>query len=182
MNAKTLYAFGPLCKALKKDTLHVKNLQRALGFKHSKDEMYSEGYLSFMSKVIALKTTGVTQDHINELLELEKKVLRLLHIDSLSDSPTWYLDAGCAPSDKTLLLTGFNVGFSLEGNIQPGLDFGIQDQEMFKSHEMGEDLHRILQIYVSLRDSILERATREVPVIRNSLAVIEKLIRTIHGD
>ncbi len=182
MNPKTLYAFGPLCKALKKDPLQVKNLQRALGFKHTKNDTYSEGYLSFLNKVIALRTTGVTQSSISELLDLEKKILRLLHIDSLSDAETWYLDAGCAASDKTLLLTGFNVGFSLEGNIQPGLDFGIQDQEMFKSHEMGEDLHRILRTYVALRDSILERATREVPIIRNSLAVIEKLMRTIHDD
>lgn len=176
--ATTTYTLTALCKALGKSQLYIHHTQKALGLKHSNGHEYSRGYMSFLAKVIALRTTGIKQEKITELFELEKKILTLLNIDSLSASETWYLDAGCASSNRTLLLIGFDVGFSLGGSIQPGLDFGGEQEEMFKGHEMGEDLHRILATYVERRNDMLKSAVNEVPAIRAHLAIVEKLAKS----
>lgn len=177
MPAKPTYSIAYLCKAVERKQLYVQNIQRSLGLSVRNDDRYTFGYISFMRKVMALLTVGVQQEKITELLELEKKILILLNIHTLTSSDTWYLDANCPPSDRTLLLTGFKVDFPLDGSVQPSLDFGGGEQEMFAGHEMGEDLMHILKTYTERKDRLLERATKKIPMIRKSLKLVSALIR-----
>ena len=178
MVASRTYSLATLSKATGKNRIYIQNLQKAFTLRADSKDRYSSGYISFMKKVIALRTASVKQERITELFALEKKILKLMHIDSLSDAETWYLDANCAPSERTLLLTGFDVEFALNGAIQPALDFGGQETEMFKSHEMGEDLHEILERYVTARNKILARAAAETPLIKKHLKLAGQLIRS----
>jgi hypothetical protein len=163
---------------VRKNRIYVQALQKAFGLPVRADDRYSAGYIAFMKRAVALRTANVAQERLAELLELEKKILRLLNVHPLNDTSTWYLDANCEPSGRTLLLTGFDVEFALNGSIQPGLDFGSGENEMFKSHEMGENLQEILERYVDLRNKLLVKTAEEIPVVRNSLKLASSLVRS----
>jgi hypothetical protein len=80
----------------------------------------------------------------------EKQILRLLHVDSPGNSPTWYLDACALPDAKKgletrLLLSGYDLGFRLDATaVQDALDFGAREKELFKGADMGEDVRNLL--------------------------------------
>ena len=76
-------SFHTFCDRLGRDAFHVKGLQRALDLPAVAG--YSGAYLRFMQKVVALRIFSVPVDRIAELFDLEKKILRLLHIDSLGE-------------------------------------------------------------------------------------------------
>jgi len=172
------YSLKTLCKAVDKNRIYLQALQKGLGLPARADEKYSPGYIAFMRRAVALRTVNVKAEKIKELLDLEKKILRLLNIHPLNESPTWHFDANKEPSERTLLLTGYDVEFALNGTVQPGLDFGQGENEMFKSHEMGEDLHAILEKYVDLRNDMLTKAADEIPLIRKGIKLASKLIRS----
>ena len=167
-----------LCEILGKTQFYISNLQRALGLYVPKNgEGYSAAYVSFMEKVVALRTFNVATADIADLFTKEKRILELLKFDSLSDSPTWYLDACGTPqrSDEHLLLTGHALGFSIHSPaIQTNLDFGKRDDELFEGHEMGEDVNRAIEVYIKLAKKICTRVERETPVLRNALFWGEK--------
>ncbi len=172
------YSLNTLCRAVGKNRIYVQTVQKGMGLPARSADRYSAGYISFMKRVVALRTANVKQEKLKDLLELERKILKLLNVHPLNDSATWHFDANCEPSGRTLLLTGFDVAFALDGTIQPGLDFGSGENEMFKSHEMGEDLHQILEKYVDLRNRMLVRAADEIPMIRKGIKLAGKLIRS----
>lgn len=178
MPAPRTYSLATLCKAVGKNRIYVQSIQRGMGLAARSDDRYSAGYISFMKRLVALRTANVKQEKMRDLLQLEKKILKLLNVHPLNSSDTWYLDANCDPSGRTLLLTGFDVAFALDGTIQPGLDFGSGENEMFKSHEMGEDLHEILEKYVDLRNKMLIKAADEIPLVRKGIKLAGKLIRS----
>lgn len=165
-----------LCRELGKDAFHVRNIQRQLGlYVPLPGQCYSYGYLNFMAKVVALRAFHVPLADVKALFETEKAVLRLLHLDSLTDSPTWYLDA-CADaaedgfSEERLLLTGGRLGFSVHGRaVQHALDFGQRDPELFKGVEMGEDVGAVLRKYAGLLKDIRDRVEKERPVLEHAL-------------
>jgi hypothetical protein len=185
----TSFTFTELCAMLGRESPYVHNLQRLLGLHiPGKGEGYSQSYLIFMEKVVSLRALHVPQDEIRELFETEKKILRLLHADSLTGSLTWYLDA-CAggngddnhhndPAPDRLLLSGCRLGFPLDADVvQPTLDFGERKPELFKGHEMGEDVRRVLRKYRTQLADIRTRIEKEKPVLENALLWVRHAMR-----
>ncbi|OQX58124.1 MAG: hypothetical protein B5M52_05985 [Helicobacteraceae bacterium 4484_230] len=167
------FTFARLCEVVGKAPFFVSNIQRALGlYVPTAGEGYSVAYVAFMEKIVALRTFNVPVADIADLFAKEKRLLELLKFDSLSSSPTWYLDGCGSPrrSDKYLLLTGYALGFHLDGHeIQSNLDFGKRDGELFAGHEMGEDISRAVAVYSKLADKVRARVEKETPVLKNAL-------------
>ena len=170
-------SFADLCESLGKEPLQVRNLQRALGLKTDPKAVYAEPYVRFLWKIVALRTMGVPQETITELFQLETKLLKLLHVDSLGGSDAWFLCDTDSMTSGGLLLTGHALGFSVgDPGIQQNLDFGAKDPELFRGHEMGEDVRRILGQYVQLRAAVVARVQRGMPRVRNSLLLAEQMV------
>jgi hypothetical protein len=91
--------------------------------------------VAFLQTVVALRTLGVEMDEIADLFEIEKKLLCLLKINTLTRSPVWYL-AQCRPGAAAgrLLLTHYPIRrLVTENTVQPHLDFGTQADELFSA-------------------------------------------------
>jgi hypothetical protein len=176
--------FQELCRIVGKDAFYVRNLQRHLELPVVRNgEGYPDSYALFLEKVVALRAFHVSPDDIKTLFETEKKILRVMHIDTLSASPTWYLD-GCNgaelddPATDRLLLTGYRLGFPLDGPaIQHTLDFGKRESELFTGREMGEDLRLVLKKYGGLLDDLRARIEKERPVLENALEWARRVFR-----
>ena len=171
-------SFRQLCEALHKGPVYIRRLQSDLGLHVARrGQSYSTSYFNFMKKIVALRTFNVRVADIVDLFQKECKILELLHVDSISNSPTWYLDAcdgnGYAPG--RLLLTGYDLGFPLKrGDIQWNLDFRQRDAELFAGIEMGEDVRRVIDLYVERVDAVRSRITLEVPVLVRALTWSER--------
>lgn len=171
--ARDRKTLSELCQSLCKSTVYVRNLQTALDLhRPSEREGYSLAYEAFLRTVIALRTFSVPIDEIVCLFISEKKLLTLLKIDSLSKSPTWYLDqCGGASSIDSLLLTNYSLGGSVtEAGVQSNLDFSNRNSELFKSSEMGEDARRMLASCRKSTSSIMMRVGSEIPVLKLALS------------
>jgi len=172
------YTFSELCQTLGKSRADITGLQKTLGIHVPPREVgYSGAYLNFMQKIVALRSFTVPLQDIRDLFQKERKILELLHVDSLATSPTWYLDA-CdqeRPSPTRLLLTGYDLGFPLgSGILQSNLNFGPRHPELFNSREMGEDIRRVMGPYLELVKSIKERVRSEERVLENALSWSEE--------
>jgi len=177
------YTFAELCDALGKSSAYVRNLQRILKihvpgrneFTHGTTngcDNYPEGYFRFLQKVVALRTFNVPTQDIHALFEKEKKILELLHFDSMTESPTWYLDSCGLNGDSVnhLLLTGFDLGFPITAEvIQSNLDFRERERELFARVEMGEDVKYVMSLYLKTTRRIMARVRSEEPVLRDAL-------------
>ncbi|MGI6087084.1 MAG: hypothetical protein ACOYCD_03920 [Kiritimatiellia bacterium] len=165
-------SFNTLCKKSGKSGIYVRNLISQLSLPTDKGG-FTQAYLSFIQKVISLRTFGVSMKDIVTLLEREKKLLYLLKLDAPATSPTWFLDNCHATGDleQRLFLTGFNVGFSIEDRtIQTNFDFGKRDKELFSGREMGEDVRLALDAYLELVRDIKKQVKQEMPILRQALA------------
>jgi hypothetical protein len=171
------YTFAELCAVLGKSSFYVYNIQKNLSLPVLKAEAkYSVGYKTFLANIINLKTLGVSNEDIIRLLELEKKILHLLQVDSLNNAPTWYLDhcvnryARHRTKSFILLLTDYELDDSpLSQSSQGSLDFtGAQRRELFKSAEMGEDINRAVEKYRELEGKILGIMEGEVAVTQRA--------------
>lgn len=167
------FSHTELCAALGKSSIYIHNIQKSLSLPVMKgDEKYSAGYKSFLGNVINLKTLGVSNDDIARLLEIEKKILHLLQIDSVDNAPTWYLDhcrdrySRQRGKSFILMLTDYELEDSpLSQSSQGSLDFtGAQKRELFKGTEMGEDIDKAIEKYRELEEKILVIVDREVAV------------------
>ena len=73
---------------------------------------------------------------------------------------------------------GHRLGFPLDAeSVQPTLDFGERDTELFKGHEMGEDIRRILKKYSGQLDDIRRRINKEKPVLETALLWVRKSLK-----
>jgi hypothetical protein len=169
--------FADLCRALDRPTAWVRGVQRRLDLHRPENEAgYSTPYLVFLEKVLFLRALHVPEEDIAELFETEKKILRLQHVDTLTRSPTWYLDA-CESGEGRgdagngwLLLSGYCLGFPLDADtVQPALDFGERSTELFPGREMGEDVRRLLKKYREHHAQVRARIARERPVLEAAL-------------
>lgn len=165
--------FPELCRACGKPSVYVRNLQASLDLPlPDGDRLYSPAYLQIIQIIISLRTFSVPLEDIADLLAKELVVLRLLKVDALGSSPTWYLDQ-CGENgnpDRRLMLTGYDVGFSIAGKaIQPNLDFGLRPKELFSDREMGEDVRRAVDDYLKLSEKIMTRVERERPILNRAL-------------
>ena len=178
----TNYTFSQVCKAAGKDPFYIKNIQRALDLPiPEKNESYSKSYVEFLTTIISLRAFSVPLKKITELFELEKKILVLLHVDALTDSKTWYLDA-CGRNNNSghpenqLLLTEYDLGFPVTAeHVQHNLDFGERDKELFKGIEMGEDVRNVLSKYLDMVHEIRKKMRQEEIVLVNALDWAEKI-------
>ncbi len=172
--------FPQLCRACGKSPVYVRNLQAGLGLpRPAGQERYSSAYAGFLGTVVALRAFGVPLDAIEELLASELAVLRLLKADALDASATWYLDQrDCkGHAERRLLLTGYDLGFPIGGQvIQPNLDFGARDPELFSGREMGEDVLLALDRYLQRLRTVTDRVRRERPVLARALRWARRLL------
>ena len=110
----------------------------------------------------------ISEETLRDLWHIEKKLLKLLHVDS-TGSPTWFLDACGRTSHarRRLLLTNHDMGVKLPSRaLQLGLNFAADLPELFAGKEMGEDALRVLGKYLKLHTRIQAEATAEVPLVR----------------
>lgn len=151
----------------------MRNLLTSLGLPvPAKDSRYSSTYAQFIQTIITLRTFSVPLGEIADLFTKEQIVLRLLKVDALGASSTWYLDqcGNNGHKERRLLLTDYDVGFPIDSKvIQPNLDFGMRKQELFTGKEMGEDVRRALDSYLHLLAKIMARVEQEQPVLNQAL-------------
>jgi hypothetical protein len=163
-----------VCREIGKNHVYLGQIQGALDLHRPEPpQLYRRGYIHFLTKCTALRTFGVGLGDIQELFRKEIKLLKLLHLDTHSESPTWYLD-GCGMEGKDpnrLLLTGVNLGFPvMSGPVQTGLNFGSREPELFDSHQMGENPEHVIELYRRQVMKIRKRVDEERPVIRTALS------------
>jgi len=53
---------------------------------------YTDAYQDFLKCVVFLRVLNVSEELLRDIWKLEKKLLRLLHLDT-TGSKTWFLDA-----------------------------------------------------------------------------------------
>jgi hypothetical protein len=167
------YSLQDVCKAVGKNHVYVGQIQAGLDLvKPEPPAYYTKGYIEFIRKCIALRTFGVQIGDIQDLFRKELKILRLLNFHTLSDSPTWFLDSCTlqAGDPHALLLTGYPLGFDpLYGPIQSGLNFGSSSEELFESHQMGESLEHVVELYRKQIAKIRKRIEEERQTVRMAL-------------
>jgi len=162
-----MHTLGEMAKALNRPAMVLHGLQSRFDLPAFEGAGYSDAYLAFVRAVVFLRMLNVSEETLLKLWHLEKKLLTLLHVDSVG-SPTWFLDA-CGPTNKPrhrLLLTNFNMGFDLKsGTIQLGLNFSEATRELFEGKEMGEDALRVLGQYLRIFSRIQTGIGAEVPLM-----------------
>ena len=172
--------FSELCQACGKSQVYVRNLLTNLGLPvPAKDSRYSSAYARFIQTIIALRTFSVPMGEIADLFTKEQIVLRLLKVDALCTSSTWYLDQcdNKGHKERRLLLTGYDVGFPIDSKvIQPNLDFGSRKKELFSGKEMGEDVRRAFDSYLRLLAKIMARVNHERPVLNQALQWAKEIL------
>jgi hypothetical protein len=167
-------SFFDLCSALGKGPAFVRKIQMELMLHVPAREVgYSDAYVNFMEKLVALRTFDVPMTDILDLFVKEKRILEMLHFHTLTASPTWYLDT-CTTlehSERRLLLTGQDLGFAVHGGaIQSNLNFSQDNPELFEGRQMGEDVRVALNQYRKLVEKVRSRIRNESAVLRNALA------------
>ncbi|MEI6503303.1 MAG: hypothetical protein WCP21_20005, partial [Armatimonadota bacterium] len=108
------HAFADIARRLNRPAVVISGLQSRFELPALDGPAYSDAYLAFLRAVVFLRMLNVSEENLLKLWHLEKKLLTLLHVDSIG-SPTWFLDA-CGPTTHPryrLLLTNFNMGFDL---------------------------------------------------------------------
>jgi hypothetical protein len=134
-------------------------------------ESYSEGYESFLRKILHLRVLGVSEETLREFWGVERKLIEVLHLDPQS-SPTWMVDACAFPadSDRRLLLSNIDLGFILPATeLQIGLNFATSSQELFAGKEMGEDFLKLLQDYRTRLAAIRLSVVSELSVLKSAI-------------
>ena len=134
-------------------------------------ESYSEGYESFLRKIVHLRVIGVSEETLREFWAVERKLIEVLHLDPQS-SPTWMVDACAYPSDpdRRLLLSNIDLGYPLPATeLQIGLNFAATSPELFAGKEMGEDALRLISDYRTRLSAIRSTAAAELPVLKGAI-------------
>lgn len=167
------YTFSELCTSLKKPQVYVRNLQTGLDmYSAVNGERYSEPYFRFFQKIVALRTLNISLEDIRDLFIKEKRIMEMLHVDTASDSPTWFLD-NCefdGRSDSRLFLTSYDLGVPLySGQVQPQLNFEGERKELFTGPAMGEDVREFCKVYWRQLEKLKRRIQDEKQVLRNAL-------------
>ena len=166
-----MHTMGDICKALNRSAVYVSGLQARFDLPAMAGAAYSDAYLACLRSIVSLRTFNIPEDTLRDLWHLEKKLLQLLHVDSLG-SPSWFLDDCGATThpERRLLLTNYDLGEPLGGSsVQSGLNFGESVPELFAGQEMGEDAIRVLHESLEIRARILADLATELPNVRASI-------------
>ena len=159
-----------MAKEINRSVVVISGWQARLELPAGKGTCYSNAYLAFLRTVAYLRMLNISEESLLKLWQLEKKLLTLLHVDSIG-SPTWFLDS-CGLTkhkERRLLLTNHDMGMDLRSQVlQPGLNFTQTSPELFDGREMGEDAFRVLGQYLKLASRIQAEVSAEVPLLRNA--------------
>lgn len=165
-----MHTFGQLAESLNRPAIYLHGLQSRFDLPSLVGSTYSDAYFAFLRAVVYLRMLNVSEENLLKLWHFEKKLLTLLHVDSIG-SPTWFLDA-CGPRSRPrhrLLLTNFNMGFELKSQaVQLGLNFSDAAPELFAGKEMGEDALRVLSQYLKLFSRIQTDMSAEIRLLREA--------------
>ena len=165
--------FSQICRRMGRAPHYLRNIQIKLGLYVPKEaEGYSPAYLHFLETIIILRAFSVPLEDIAELFEAEKRILKFLRFDTLTLSPTWYLDQCGRDNEKVnrLLLTNQDLGGSItEGGVQFHLDFRGMHGELFTGAEMGQDAKCVMAAYDTRLEKVRSRVKTETLVLRRAL-------------
>jgi hypothetical protein len=134
-------------------------------------ECYSEGYESFLRKIVHLRVLGVSEETLREFWAVERKLIEVLHLDPQS-SPTWMVDACSVAADpeRRLLFSNIDLGFILPAtDLQIGLNFATSSQELFAGKDMGEDALRLISDYRTRLASIRLSVGSQLSVLKGAI-------------
>lgn len=168
---------GEMAKELNRPAVYLSGLQKRFDLPVLEGAGYSSAYFAFLRKIVHLRMLSVPEDRLIELWKTEKHLLQLLHFDA-TDSPTWYLDE-CTRTrnpERRLLLTHHDLGREFTARmLQPRLDFAPAPRGLFSHREVGDDVRRILDIYLRLYAEIQAQAAAEAPQLRRALRWLPRL-------
>ncbi len=172
--------FAEVCDALRKTQVYVRSLQSGLDlYLPGEGERYSEAYFRFLRKVVALRTLNISIEDIRDLFIKEKRIMEMLHVDTASDSRTWYLD-GCevsGSSESKLFLTSYDLGVPLYSDqVQPQLNFDGSQRELFSGPAMGEDIRKFRKQYWLHLEKVKRRVQSQKQVLRDALTWADRVI------
>ncbi len=159
---------GDMASAVGRSVPAVMLLQRKYGL--TVCEAYTDGYVALMKKIMYLSILSVSVGDIKALLKSERRLLELLKVDSVQDSPVWFESLCTMRSGPTrLLLTGYNIGHAVFGDaVQTGLDFKERAKELFEDQEMGADALLGLSKYAEIVARIQRRLTDECALVQDA--------------
>jgi len=166
-----MHKFGDMAKDLNRFPVQLSTLQKQFTLPAHEGSAFSDSYVAFLRTVISLRTLNVSDNALQDLWHLEKKLLKLLHVDS-AGSRTWFLDSCGATThpERRLLLTNHDLGVPLTGSeVQTGLNFANSLPELFAGKEMGEDALRVLREILKIRTRILADIAAELPHVRAAI-------------
>ena len=159
---------GQIAKALNRPVVFISSLQTRFGLPTL--PAYPPAYIALLRTLVNLRSFGISEDRLQNLWQLEKKLLQLLHVDS-SGSTTWFLDSCGRTSNRRrrLLLTNHDLGHAVPADaVQLGLNFAEKPIELFLGSAMGEDELRILNQIIPLRRAMLQDVAAELPHLRQA--------------
>lgn len=174
-----MHTFADMAKALNRSTVYPSGLQKRFELQILEGSAYTPAYLAFLRGLIALRTFEISEETLRDLWHLEKKLLRLLHLDS-TGSPTWFLNACGQTShpERRLLLTNFDLGVTVPSReFQLGLNFATMPPELFAGTSMGEAALRVLNAYVAEHARIHAALAAEFPHVRADTKWVTLLAR-----
>lgn len=172
-----MHSLGEMTKALNRSPVYVRGLQARFELPTFEGARYSDAYRTFLQIIVFLRALGIAEDTLRDLWHTEKKLLRLLHVDSTGSS-TWFLDACGQPShrERRLLLSNHDLGMPVPAKeLQLGLDFSAKLPELFEGTDMGEDALRVLNDYLKLYLRIRDNVKTELPHVRAAVAWAARL-------
>lgn len=174
-----MHTLSELAKLLNREVCYVSGLQTRLDLPKVAGAGYSAAYLAFLRNVVFLRMLNISEARLAEILILEKKLLELMHLDSIGTA-TWFLDECGAVThpNRRLLLTNFDIGMDLSaGGHQLGLNFATTAQELFPGRDMGEDSLRVLGDYRKLHKEVQAKVLAEMPLLAKGIAWGKRMIR-----
>ena len=103
-----------MAKELNRPVVVLSGWQARFELPAGKGAYYSNAYLAFLRSVAYLRMLNISEESLLKLWQLEKKLLTLLHVDSIG-SPTWFLDSCGLTKHKQrrLLLTNHDMGSAI---------------------------------------------------------------------
>ncbi|MEI6972232.1 MAG: hypothetical protein WCL44_12050 [bacterium] len=174
MANKTL---GEIAKDLNRSPVYVRGLQARFGLPAMEGRGYTPAYQAFLRVLVHLRTFSISEETLQRLWHIEKKLLQLLHADS-TGSPTWFLDS-CGQSSfrkRRLLLTNHDCGVEVSSKVlQLGLNFDNSPPELFAGSEMGEDAMSILDEYMKIYARIGADIKSELSLINTAIKWSQQL-------
>lgn len=153
-----------------RDRIHALNLIKRFDLPSFTGNHFPPSYLPFLRNLVFLRLAQVSEERLLELWGIERKLMTLLHADTLG-SPTWMLDGHLhqGGDERRLLLSRFDLGADLDmTSLQPDLNFAAPSAELFASRDMGEDVLRVLTRYLQLLGPIRSALREQAPILQSA--------------